>query len=81
MGEAFNFSAIMATIGKIGWGTYILALIIGVAIIVIVQVILGMIPYIGGIIQLIISPFIAVFFTRYITVLYESSEPAAPVVA
>jgi hypothetical protein len=81
IGEAFNLSAIMATIGKIGWGTYILALIIGVAIIVIVQIILGMIPYIGGIIQLIISPFIAVFFTRYITLLYESGEPAAPVTA
>ncbi|NYT17511.1 MAG: DUF4013 domain-containing protein [Methanomicrobiales archaeon] len=81
IGEAFNFSAIVATIGKIGWGSYILALIIVIAIIVIVQVILGMIPYIGGIIQLIISPFITIFFTRYITLLYESSEQAAPVMA
>jgi hypothetical protein len=81
LGEAFNFSAIMATISNIGWGSYILALIIVVAIIVIVQLILGMIPYIGGIIQLIISPFITIFFTRYITLLYESSEPAAPVTA
>jgi hypothetical protein len=81
MGEAFNFRAIMATIGRIGWGTYILALIIVVAIVVIVQLILGMIPYLGGILQLIISPFIAVFFTRYITLLYESSEPAAPAMA
>jgi len=81
IGEAFNFSAIMATISNIGWGSYILALIIVVAIIVIVQIILGMIPYIGGIIQLIISPFITIFFTRYITLLYESSEPAAPVTA
>ena len=79
VGEAFNFSAIVATIGRIGWGSYILALIIVIAIIVIVQVILGMIPYVGGIIQLIISPFITIFFTRYITLLYESSEPAAPV--
>jgi hypothetical protein len=27
MGEAFNFSAIVATIGRIGWGPYIVALI------------------------------------------------------
>jgi hypothetical protein len=81
MSEAFNFNAIFATIGRIGWGTYILALIIGVAIIAIVQVILGMIPYIGGIIQLIVSPFISVFFTRYLTLVYESSEPAVQVPA
>ena len=78
MGEAFNFNAIRATIGRIGWGTYILALIIVLIIILIVQVILGAIPYIGGIIQLIISPFISVFLTRYLTQVYESGEPAVP---
>jgi hypothetical protein len=76
IGEAFNFSAIVATIRTIGWGAYILAIIVGMAIIAIVQMILGIIPYIGGILQLIISPFISVFFTRYLTLLYESSEPA-----
>ncbi|NYT06842.1 MAG: DUF4013 domain-containing protein [Methanomicrobiales archaeon] len=78
MGEAFNFSAITGTIGRIGWGSYILALIIGVVIIVIVQLVLGMIPYLGGILQLIVSPFVTVFFTRYITLVYESGEPPAP---
>ena len=75
IGEAFNFSAILGTIGRIGWGSYILALIIGVAIIVIVQIVLGAIPYLGGILQLIISPFVTVFFTRYITLVYETGEP------
>jgi hypothetical protein len=78
IGEAFNFSAIMGTIGRIGWGSYILALIIGVVIIVIVQIVLGIIPYIGGILQLIVSPFVTVFFTRYITLVYEIGEPPAP---
>ncbi len=78
IGEAFNFSAIFATIGRIGWGSYILALIIGGVAIVIVQVVVGLIPYIGGVIQLIISPFITVFFTRYITLIYETGEPRAP---
>jgi len=74
IGEAFNFSAITATIGRIGWGSYILALIIGGAIVLVVQVVLGWIPFIGGILQLIISPFLTVFFTRYVTLLYESGE-------
>lgn len=74
MGEAFNFRAIFATIGRIGWGTYILALIIVVVIIVIVQVILGLIPYIGAVIQFIISPFITVFGTRYICLIYDAGD-------
>jgi hypothetical protein len=76
IGEAFNFSAIIATIRKIGWGTYILALFIGFLIVVIAQMILGIIPYIGWLLQIIISPFISVFFARYLTLTYESSEPA-----
>jgi hypothetical protein len=77
--EAFNFSAITATIAKIGWGTYIITLIIVTVIIVIVELVLGMIPYIGGIIQLIVYPFITVFFARYIALLYDSAgEMTAP---
>lgn len=74
IGEAFNFSAILATIGKIGWGSYILALIIVVVIVAVVQVILSIIPYIGMIIQILISPFIMVFMHRYICILYDSSQ-------
>lgn len=74
IGEAFNFSAILATIGKIGWGSYILALIIVVVIVAVVQVIIGIIPYIGVIIQILISPFIMVFMHRYICILYDSSQ-------
>lgn len=79
MGEAFNFGAILETIRKIGWGTYILALVIGFAIVFLVQIVLGVIPYLGGILQLIISPFISVFFTRYIALLYESGESSGSV--
>lgn len=74
MGAAFDFRAILATIRKIGWGTYILALIIVVAAIVIVQIVLGIIPYIGPVIQFIIAPFIAVFYARYICILYDAAE-------
>jgi hypothetical protein len=77
MSEAFNFGAIMTTIGRIGWGHYILALIIVVVLIVIVQIILGIIPYIGVILQLIVSPFITVFYSRYVSLLYDSAEEAS----
>lgn len=79
MGEAFHFHGIVDTIRRIGWGSYILALIVVVVIVVIVEIIVGIIPYIGGILQLIVSPFIAVFHSRYIALLYNSAgEPAVP---
>lgn len=78
MGEAFNFSEILATIGKIGWGTYIFALIIVMVLVFIVQFILGLIPYIGGIIMAVITPFISVFMTRYICLLYDSAGERLP---
>ncbi len=74
IGEAFNFSAILATIGKIGWGSYILALIIVVVIVAVVQVVLSFIPYIGSIILILVTPFIMVFMHRYICILYDSAE-------
>jgi amino acid transporter len=79
IGEAFNFSAILTTIGKIGWGTYILALIVMAVLVTIVVLIIGLIPYIGGFIQLIISPFISIFSARYICLLYDSAgETVSP---
>ena len=57
-GEAFNFSAIFAHIGKIGWVTYIIALIIVGIILGIVEVVCMIIPYIGILILLIIAPFL-----------------------
>ncbi|MDD1715565.1 MAG: DUF4013 domain-containing protein [Methanolinea sp.] len=78
IGEAFNFGAILATIGKIGWGTYILALIIMAVLLTIVVLIIGIIPYIGSIIQIIVSPFISIFTARYICLLYNSAGAEVP---
>jgi hypothetical protein len=74
MGEAFSFGAIKDTIGRIGWGHYILSLIVVGVIVVIVSVVLGVIPYIGWLLNLIIAPFIAVFYSRYLSLLYDSGE-------
>jgi hypothetical protein len=72
--EAFNFGAIRETIGKIGWGTYIIALLVMGILVMIASVVPGLIPIVGGIFQIIITPFIGVFSMRYICLLYESAE-------
>ncbi|MDD1718916.1 MAG: DUF4013 domain-containing protein [Methanoregulaceae archaeon] len=78
-GEAFNFGEILATIRKIGWGSYILALIVIGIVSFIFAVVIGafrMIPYIGWLIWLIFMPVLSIFQARYITLLYENAEPA-----
>jgi hypothetical protein len=76
IGEAFNFSAILATIGKIGWVPYIIALVVLVVcdiVIGIVVTILMMIPVLGFLLYLcLISP-IALFVSRYICQVYDSA--------
>jgi hypothetical protein len=73
IGEAFNFGEIFARIGKIGVGSYIVALIIMAIIVGVVIIILELIPYIGGILVLIITPIIALFQARYLCLLYDSA--------
>jgi hypothetical protein len=76
IGEAFNFSAILATIGKIGWVPYIIALVVLIVCYVIIGIvitILMMIPILGLLLYLcLISP-IALFVSRYICQLYDSA--------
>lgn len=76
IGEALNFKAILATIGKIGWIPYIIALIVYMIVTVIfgiVMAILMMIPILGWIIYLcLIAPF-AIFAGRYFCQIYDSA--------
>jgi len=76
MGEAFNFGAILATIGRIGWLSYIFALIILVIILVIVEAIFMIIPVIGQLLLFLLTPFIVLFEARYMCQLYDSAGPA-----
>jgi Protein of unknown function (DUF4013) len=83
-GEAFNFGEIFTTIRQIGWGSYILALIVLAIVLVIFSVIMILImaiPYVGIIIYFFLLPPLAIFQSRYLTQVYESGEPAAPVQA
>jgi hypothetical protein len=78
MGEAFNFREIAATIGKIGWGSYILALVvlfIAMVVIEIVITILGMIPVLGIIIQIVFIAPVSLFEARYLSQVYDAAGP------
>jgi len=76
-GKAFAVGEILAIIRKIGWGKYILWLII----IFVCALILGaisMIPLIGWLISAIISPAFGVFASRSATLIYSEGAPPAP---
>jgi hypothetical protein len=73
MGEAFNFGAIAATLGRIGWVNFIIALIIMVVIIGIIEFVCSLIPFVGTIILFIIIPFITIWEARYLCMIYESA--------
>lgn len=79
MGQAFAFGAILEHIGKIGWGSYIIALIVlwivGIVFGFIVSI-LSMIPVLGWLIMLFLYPVWYIFTARYMTLIYESA--AAP---
>jgi hypothetical protein len=83
--EAFNFSAVMDTIHAIGWGRYIVAMIIYWVISIIFFIVLellNLIPIAGMAIYwlvyiIVLVPFI-LFSARYFTIVYECASPAIP---
>jgi hypothetical protein len=79
MGEAFNFREISATIGKIGWGSYIAALVVLIVAMILVEIvitILGMIPVLGMIIQLVFIAPVMIFEARYLCQVYDAAGAA-----
>jgi len=80
MGEGFNFTAIRETIGKIGWGAYVIALII----MGIIQVIIGLIfssitsviMPVGLLIELVFLAPVTLFEARYLSLLYDAAGTA-----
>ncbi len=76
-GEAFNIRAILAHIGRIGWGTYIIALVVLMAIFIVISGVLGIIPFIGWIISIVIGPALSIFGARYVTLIYDSAPAPA----
>jgi len=79
--EGIRFSAIHAAIQAIGWGSYILALIVYVVatiVYIIVTVFLGIIPLIGWFLVLLVTPFFTIFSARYFALVYDQGVPQTP---
>ncbi len=80
MGQAFAFGAILEHIGKIGWGSYIIALIVlwivGIVFGIIISV-LNAIPFLGWLIAIFLYPAWTIFAARYMTLIYESAPAPA----
>ncbi|MBP7411697.1 DUF4013 domain-containing protein [Methanoculleus sp. 10] len=78
--EAFNFGAIFSHIGRIGWGSWIVAVIILALIGLVYAFVLGIltnIPVLGWIINLFLGVAFGIFHARYLAAAYESAP--APV--
>ena len=76
MGEAFNFGEISATIGRIGWGTYIIAMVVLFVVQIIISIIISiiaMIPVLGVLIQFVLLAPITLFEARYLCQVYDSA--------
>jgi Protein of unknown function (DUF4013) len=79
MGEAFNFSAISETIGRIGWINYIIALAIMAIIQLVISLLLSFltgIPYAGLLVELIVIAPVAIFEARYLSLVYDEAVAA-----
>lgn len=77
-GKAFAIGEILGVIGRVGWGMYILWLIILFVCMLIVSGI-GSIPAIGWILSLIIAPIFGVFVARSASLTYlEGVSPEEP---
>jgi len=83
--EGIRYYAVLDTIGAIGWGSYILALIvllITAIIYFLVVSVFAMIPFIGWVLNLALMPLFSVFLARYFSRLYDhATPPALPVSA
>jgi hypothetical protein len=76
--EGIRYSAVLETIRAIGWGSYILALIvllITAIIYFLVLALFAMIPFIGWVLNLALSPFFFVFSARYFSRVYDNATP------
>jgi len=71
-GKAFAFGEIFDVIGEVGWGTYILWLLIIFVCSIIVAGI-GAIPVIGWILSLLIAPIFGVFVARSASLVYSEA--------
>lgn len=73
--EAFNLSAILEHIGRIGWVNYIVALVVVWAVLGVAYVAIGVfsgLPVIGWVAGVVIGLAALIFFARYLSLVYDS---------
>lgn len=73
-GKAFAFGEILGIISSIGWGKYIVWIVVLVVICIVVGA-PGTIPSVGWVISAVISPFLSVFVFRSLGLLYNEGAP------
>jgi len=83
--DAFSLRAILSHIKEIGWGNYIILILILWIVSIILGLVVGAftwIPAIGWLIALLIAPAIEIFKARYVSLVYDRGlEHEAPVEA
>jgi hypothetical protein len=75
--EGIHVSAILATIRTIGWGSYLISLLVIAVVCIIYAIItavLSWIPYIGWVLVMIVAPFFSILLARYFTLVYDHGE-------
>ena len=80
IGEAFNFSAIRADIGRIGWINYIIALVLMGIVQLVIPMVLSLltgIPYAGTLLELVLVAPVAIFEARYLSLVYDQAAARA----
>jgi hypothetical protein len=78
--EGIRYSAVIETIRAIGWGSYILALIVLLITAIVYFFVLSlfsMVPFIGWVLNLALTPFFSVFSARYFSRVYDHATPPA----
>jgi hypothetical protein len=81
MVEGWRYSIITAIIRRIGWGNYVIALILFFVVSIFFNLIISIpaiIPYIGWIVPVCLSPLLTVFGARYFMQVYEAGEVPPP---
>ncbi len=73
-GAAFAFGDILAKIKEIGWFSLFIQILVYGIIIAIIQAVLGLIPILGMIILLILSPLFAMWYAKYVCNIYDNAQ-------
>ncbi|MBP5475023.1 MAG: DUF4013 domain-containing protein [Methanomicrobium sp.] len=73
-GAAFAFGDILAKIKEIGWFSLFIQILVYGIIIAIIQAVLGLIPILGMIILLILSPLFSMWYAKYVCNIYDNAQ-------